>query len=303
MVGVAYGVRLEGDFPFNDLPLATPTGPWIKLEMQRPLVIPSHSGILLASHQTAGRTLNWITHSEDCLVVRFDDSFCFELWFSSNRICCYAVAEVPYLLLRYWILQQILPIFLILSGSFEFLHGTAVSTLTLKEGEVPAGSSCIGFHGPSHAGKSTILSYFLSKGHMLVTDDHLALSSTSVTEVVPSTPFYRPYRAVEDLGIVAENYSPTPRPLKRIYLLQPAAADAKVSLEELSESEAVWTFLKDTQYVWMDESIPGSLSLAARRFRNLSHLTRQVPVLRLHVPRSMERLEEVYDFVRKDLEA
>jgi len=303
MAGVAYGVRLEGDFPLHDLPLAAPSGPWVKLEVRRSSSIPSYSGTLLVSHLTAGKTLSWMTISEDCIVIRFDDSFCFEIWFSSNRICCYALAEVPYLLLRYWILQQILPIFLILSGSFEFLHGTAVSTSTLKEGEVPAGSSCIGFHGPSHAGKSTLLSYFLSKGHMLVTDDHLALSSTNVTEVVPSTPFYRPYRGDEELGVVAENYSPAPRPLKGIYLLQPAAADAEVSSEELTAPEAVWTFLKDTQYVWMDESIPGSLALAARRFRNLSHLSRQVPVRRLHVPRSMERLEEVYDFVRKDLEA
>ncbi len=301
--GIAFGMMIESNFPLNHLPPATIDGPSIELEVHRSSLIPSCSGAFLASYQAAGRTMTWTVLSEDRLVIRLDDSFCFELHLQANRICCFARAEVPDQLLHYWILQQILPIFLILNGSLDFLHCTGVSIHTLHDGDVAPTSGCIGFHGPSHAGKSTILSHFLSKGHFLVADDHLAISNIlNGIEAIPSTPFYRPYRAIEDLGIPAMHYSPDRRPLKRIYLLKPVAADADVFMENVSQSEAVWTFLRDRQYLTSEEGIPRGLALAAKRLKSLCSLASKVPIVRLHVPRSLERLVEVYDLVRDHLE-
>ena len=302
MAGVAYGVRLETNFPLDDLPRSAADEPSIMIDVQRTSDVPTYTGTILTIYPARGRTAT-LTLTDSCFVLQIDDLFCFELWLSAKRIVCFAQHEVPYELLRYWILHQILPLFQMLSGSLAFIHGMAVSTRVAeeKEGSVSQKASCIGFYGESRAGKSTLLSYFLSRGHSLVTDDHLALSTKTYTDAVPTTPFYRPYRAIEDLGFVAENYSPETRPLRRLYMLQPAAPDADIRVEKLNGVEVVSTLLNDLQYTPYDRRVPEFLPVVTGRFRGLSQLARQIPTLRLHVPHSMDRLSEVYDFIQKDV--
>lgn len=286
----------------EDLPQVTAAGPEINLSLRRSNGIPPLGGTICTRYRVTGKLIT-MAMTDETMVIQIDDSLSFELNIPARRIRCFATYETPYKLLRYWILQQVLPIFFILEGSFDFLHCTAVSTLALSdEGrDVPADAGCIGFHGESYAGKSTMLSYFLSRGHVHVTDDHLALSRVEAPYIVPSIPYYRPYRRTEDLGVLAKNYSPDPRPLERIYLLAPEAPDADVSIEEVTRHEALALFLGDRRYVPFDQRVHDYLSLTANRFSNLSKLARCVPVVRLHVPRSLERLPEVYDFIQNDL--
>ncbi len=166
---------------------------------------------------------------------------------------------------------------------------------------VDSKAGCIGFLGDSHAGKSTLLGYFLSRGHALVSDDHLAVSRKNYRDVLPATPYYRPYRAGEDLGHVAALYSPDPTPLQRLFLLEPAPGYADIDLEDLRGTAAIAALLPHIQYNLHNPEVPQLFPLVAERFRGLNQLVRQVPIKRLYVPRAMDRLPEVYDLIQKEL--
>ena len=206
---------------------------------------------------------------------------------------------MPDELLRYWLVQQILPMFLLWNGTAEFLHGMAISAQRVDHRD--SANPCVGFLGDSHAGKSTLLSYFLSKGHALVSDDHLAVSRENYLDVLPATPYYRPYRAGEDLGVVAERFSPEPTPLQRLFLLEPALPYADIEQEELTGLAAISALLPHIQYNLHNPEVPQLFPLVAERFRGLNQLARQVTIKRLYVPRDMARLPEVYDFIQKEL--
>jgi hypothetical protein len=245
------------------------------------------------------RSIHIVSH-ELYVAVQIDLIFGFKLWLTSSRIECFVLNEVSDDLLRYWLLQQILPLFFLLNGSMEFLHGMAVSTLPAPD-LLAASKSCMGFLGESYAGKSTLLSYFLSRDHALVTDDHLALSRQDYTQVLPATPFYRPYRAAEDLGVRAATYSSAPTCLRRLYLLTPAASDSDVRAERLTGMDAITTLFPNIHYSLHNPEKPDFFPLVEDRFRGLADIARRIPFARLHVPRSLDRLPEVYDFIQNDL--
>lgn len=242
-----------------------------------------------------------IVSYDDFVVIQVDTFLSFQLWTKANRICCFALNDVAEDLFRYWILQQILPLFLLFNGTSEFLHGMAVSKHPHHLEQSPASPACIAILGESYAGKSTLLSYYLGQGHALVTDDHLALSRTDYTKVLPSIPFYRPYRAPEDLGLPAKIYSAAPTRLECIYLLQPAPPDAAPQVDMLQGLEAIQALFPSLNYSIHSSKKPNLFPLVEDRFRGLADIVRRVPIARLHVPRSLARLPEVYHFIQKDL--
>jgi len=297
----AYGVGIESNLPFFSLPETEHTDRTICIQFQRVESIQKDEGLSPRPCNAQGRTLHIVPH-ESYVAVQVDLLFSFELWLSSNRIQCQVSKEVSDDLLRYWILQQILPLFLLLKGSCEFLHGMAVSSFPVHggPGQLSSFSDCTAFLGQSHAGKSTLLNYYLSRGHALITDDHLALSREDYTKVWPSIPFYRPYRAAEDLGLPAEAYSPDLVALRRIYLLNPVAADADPQIKLLTGMDAITALFPSLHYSLHNVKMPDLFPLVEDRFRGLADIARRVPIARLYVPRSLERLPEVYDFIQKD---
>lgn len=294
---MAYGVCVESNLDFCELPRVTGSKDAIQIQVERVTSIKADPGISVRSCVAQGRTVHIVSHVS-YVNVQIDLALGFELWVSSRCIYCLALNGVPENLLKYWILQQIIPLFLLLCGSTEFLHGMAVSVTSYRKGQ--RNLPCMGFVGPSYAGKSTLLNYFLSQGHALVADDQLALSRHNYAEIAPTVPFYRPYRAAEELGILTARYSWEVRHLSRLYFLVPCAPEAETRIEKISGIDAVTALFHNIQYGLHNLARPDFFPLVESRFRGIADISRRIPAARLHVPRNLDRLPEVYDLIQND---
>ena len=181
-------------------------------------------------------------------------------------------------LLEYWALHIVLPIFFTIEETYDFLHAGAVEV----EGKP------ILFVAESFGGKSTMTDFFLKQGHTLISDDKVAsYEKNGAFFSVPSIPFHRPYRKMEDLGYFVENVAATPKPIHAIYELEKSMEDAPITITELHGIEK----FKSLRY-----SSEINLSfLKTKRFTFLSRLAKAVPVYRVTVPWDMERLGEVHN--------
>ncbi len=293
-VYTAYGTGIESDFPFGALPLS-PAASSIRFCVSYRESLGDTPVESTKLCQSQGRNI-YVRVEAHTVSVRVGSFASFELNPPSASIDCICLPVVPDELLRYWVIQQILPMYLLWNGSAEFLHGMAVGAIAAV-----ASSPSMGFLGDSHAGKSTLLNYFLSRGHTLVSDDHLAISRRNYLDVLPATPYYRPYRAGEDLGHVAARFSSVATPLQRLYLLEPTFSYADLQVESLTGINAIQALLPHIQYNIHNPGLPQLFPLVAERFSGLNRLVRQVPLKRLSVPRDLNRLPEVYDFIQNDL--
>ena len=296
-VFMAYGECIESDLDFDALPRVARIKNSILIQTERVASIERDMGISVRSCSAQNRTVHIVSHVSH-VNVQVDLVLGFELWFSSRRIRCLALDDTTEDLLKYWILQQIIPLFLLMNGSTEFLHGMAVSATPYRKDQ--SGLSCLGFLGPSYAGKSTLLGYFLSRGHSLVTDDQLALSRRDYAEVLPAAPFYRPYRATEELGVCTAHYSAAPTQLQRLYLMTSASPETGVRIEKLFGMDAVTALFPNVHYSLHNYAKPDFYSLVESRFRGIVDVSRRIPIALLHVPRSLDRLPEVYDLIQND---
>ena len=308
MIGpIAFGVRLESELPLDLLPQVETDGPSIAFEVTRARCLPCVEREPENSYWAQGRHMTVFlgkdtidlssTEAEAGMTAVVAGLLHFELFLTQQRITCVATEGASDESIRYWFLQQILPIFLLFNGSTEFLHATAVNISPTDAGS--DGAVC--FLGCSGIGKSTLLNHFLEQGCALITDEHLALSRSRYNEALPSLPFYRPYRSLEDLGLRAERFSPEPVPLRRMYLLTPDEPDAPVAAHALPPSDTVNAVMLNQQYRIFSPNAPHWLPILRSRFSGLARLTRMVPVRRLYVPRRMDRLPEVYRFIQNDL--
>jgi len=183
-------------------------------------------------------------------------------------------------LLEYWSLHIVLPIFLTIEERYDFLHAGAVEVK----------GSPILFVAESFGGKSTMTDFFIKQNHPMISDDKVALREEEGGFLaISSHPHHRPYRKMEDLGYFVENMAHDPKPIHAIYELDRAAADADISITELSGIEKFKTLRFSSEI---------NLSfLKSKRFDFLSNLARQVPVYKVTVPWDMERLNEVHDAI------
>ncbi len=291
-VYAAYGVGIESDFPFGALPISGENAA-IQLEVTRKVTLGAPPSMLSSLCRAQGRNV-YVQVKDGLILLRIGSFASFHLNTVSSRIGCDCLEIVPDPLLLYWIVQQVLPMFLLWNGTAEFLHGMAVSSgIDTRK--------CIGFLGGSHAGKSTLLHHFLACRHTLVSDDHLAISRKNYSDVLPATPYYRPYRAGEDLGHVAQRFSPCPTPLQRLYLLEPTFAYAPIEAHPVKGMKAIEALLPHIQYNLHNPDLPQLFPLVEERFTGLNRLVREISIKRLHVPRDLNRLPEVYDFIQNDL--
>jgi hypothetical protein len=292
---VAFGVGLRSSISLELLPQLRVNGRVISFTHTRMRQLPVADAQPDNSYPAQGRTMQvrLLQHKvhADKVHVTIVDLLQFELDFSVDHIECIATEDASDDLVRYWFLQQMLPMFLLLNGSTELLHATAVRT----------DSGGVALLGCSGIGKSTLLDYCLSQGGSLITDEHLAFDRSAYTMAVPSLPFYRPYRNAEDLGIRAARFETQPSELRRIYVLKPADASAAVSTEPLTHPELIASLINNRQYNVFNPDRPGFFPLVKKRFAGLASLVRDVPVKRLNVPRAFHRLPEVYQFMQQDL--
>jgi hypothetical protein len=292
---IAYGTGIESELAFDACPRFGQVDRTIDLHVERVAVMPKLGGTLIKDCVAQGRAVDIVYH-DDYVSLQIDQILIFEFRFAEHSIRCKALYNVSEKLLEYWILQQMIPIYLLMSGVAEFLHGMAVSTTPGIDPE----TGCIAFLGESGAGKSTLLGYLMGRGHALVTDDHLVVAREDFRKVYPAPPFYRPYRAAEDQGIPATLYSAAPTHLDRIYLLKPALATTEAQIEELHGFAAVMALNAHIRYTLHNPKKPDFFPMVENRFRGLSELARRVPIARIHVPRSLDRLDEVYRLIQQD---
>ncbi|NOR56213.1 MAG: hypothetical protein GQ531_08385 [Sulfurovum sp.] len=183
-------------------------------------------------------------------------------------------------LLQYWSLHIVLPLLLSIEEKYDFLHA----------GAVEVGNRPILFVAESFGGKSTLTDFFMKQGHTMISDDKVAVyEENNAFLAVPSHPYHRPHRKMEDLGYFVDNVATSPEAIRVIYELERADPTADIYIRELNGIEK----FKSLRY-----SSEINLSfLKTKRFIFLTHLAKVVPVYKITVPWDIERLPEVYNTI------
>lgn len=207
-------------------------------------------------------------------VVRF-------YWKSAHNTLCYELLENGNVqLLSFWLVHLFLPLYFTLEGVYEIFHGGAVES----EG------GALMFAAPSMGGKSTMIDYFLRRGHSLVSDDKIAtLVEGGEFRLVPSHPYHRPYRKFEVLGDLSPSFSSHSCALHALYLLDRNEEGAEITIEELHGFEK-FNALRHHYLYPFD-------FLRLRRFRYLSRILDSVPVFRIRRPWSIQKIPDVYEAI------
>ena len=202
-------------------------------------------------------------------------------WYGGTMVLEYTKHErFTAKLLKYWSLHIVLPLFFIIEEYYDFLHAGAVEV-----DEKP-----ILFIAQSCGGKSTMTDYFMKQGHTMVSDDKVGFFEKNGDYFcVPSHPYHRPYRNMEDLGYVVENMMKSPKPIHAIYLLQKNDPDASIDIAALSGVEKFLALRYNSEInLFFQKPL---------RFEKLMKLAKRVPVYSVKVPWSLERLDEVYESI------
>ena len=202
-------------------------------------------------------------------------------WEEGTSLICYAMdSEGTRELVDYWLLHTLLPLYFTLEEHYAILHAGAVDV---------TGHPVL-FIAESCGGKSTMTDFFIQQGHRMLSDDKVAIYEESgLFFAVPSYPYHRPYRKMEDLGCFVSNFSPKPEPIGTIYELERVQPDASIEIIELSGIE------KFTALRYASEM--NFSFLKPKRFDFLTHLAANVPLFRVHVPWDIDRLSEVYNAI------
>ena len=180
--------------------------------------------------------------------------------------------------LRFWIYHTFSPMVLELQRKYRILHVGAVEI----EGKP------VLFSAFSFGGKSTLIDYFIQKGHTLLSDDSVAIEKREDTYyAIASYPFHRPYREVETLGYPVKNFAIEPKPLHAVYMLVKSEPDAEVKIVELKGIEKFKAFHYSSfvEFSFMKQE----------RFDFFTQMAQQIPMYQVNVPWDLERLHEVYE--------
>jgi hypothetical protein len=209
----------------------------------------------------------------------------FHLCQGEALICCTLVPGVSMQTTMYWLMSFVIPVYLLLDASLEFLHASAV--------EIDGGA--IAFLADAMGGKSTIASFFLDQGHALLTDDQLGIFEKEIFLAVPGIPFVRPYRQVEDVGTPASRFVSNPIPLRALYFLELGSEPTRVT--PISGAHATIALARNRRLL-ASKKLP---HLAKWGFLRIAALSSSIQVSKLAVPRDFKRLREVYEAVLADL--
>jgi hypothetical protein len=190
--------------------------------------------------------------------------------------------------------------------------------LPLHASAVASGDAVTAFLGDSGAGKSTLAACLHRRGHAIVSDDICLLdpSDAANPRVIPVAGWLKLWnQSLEHLGHTPEEehrvYSTddkyrvflpspgdAPRRLTRVVFLEKSeSADASPSLTRLSVPEAVASLMDMTYAVY----IPVLTGQQPRLFRECAGVFRNAQAYRLTRPWSLERTDEVLDFVEREL--
>ncbi len=184
--------------------------------------------------------------------------------------------------LSFWFIHMVLPFYLALEGKYHFLHAASV--------EVDEKS--IVFIAPSMGGKSTMIDFFMSKGHMLITDDKLPVfRKNNKFMTINSYTYHRPHRELETLGTYVKDYCSDLKPIQAFYVLEKSHSSVNTTIEEING------FLK-FQILSHCHLFP----LASSKTGRLSYISQMLDMTKIfsvQIPWDLNRLEEIYEKITR----
>lgn len=180
-------------------------------------------------------------------------------------------------LLKYWLIHTFLPILFTIEDKYYFIHA----------GSVEIDNKPVLFIANSYGGKSTLTDFFIKKNHTMISDDKVATYiKDNKIFCIPSYPYHRPYRKVEDLGIKVENFGKDNKPISKIYNLVKSDSSAKIEIYEIKgiDKFKALRHATDIDLFVNKES----------RFNMLSFIANNIKVYNITLPWDLNRLNEVY---------
>jgi len=208
-------------------------------------------------------------------------------WYSGTSTLYYIPQKnFTSLLLKYWSLHLVLPTFFTLEERYNVLHAGAVDI---------EGKSVL-FVAKSFGGKSTMTDFFIQKGHKMISDDKVAcLEDKGNFFALPSYPYHRPYRTLEDLGYAVKNMATLVKPIHGIYELKKSEPDSMIEIIELKGIQKFKTLRSSNEF---------NLSfLKTIQFAFFFRFSKKIAIYQVSVPWDLERLSEVYETICKHSES
>lgn len=179
-------------------------------------------------------------------------------------------------LLEFWALYLLFSLKITLEDKYDIFHGAGIEV----EGE------CIAFNANCYGGKSTLTDYFVQQGYPVFADDILPIYHQDNTYfALSSYPYIRPNRQKESLGYRVHNVPGAAKPLRRIYLLEKAQADAPVTIEKVTGLDRFRTFhyRAKNQFEFLGPHL----------LKKHCKMALDIPIYRITLPWDKSRLEEI----------
>lgn len=214
--------------------------------------------------------------------------WCFEInnairfyWLGKSNLVYYErYAGCTIQQLSFWFIHIFLPYYLALEQKFDLFHAGVI--------ELGHGASL--FIAPSMGGKSTTIECFIQNGHALLSDDKApVIESGNKFVTIPSYPYNRPYRKLEDIGHPALQYKDEALPITCIYSLKRVEDNDEVIIEALNFVEAFPILMPSYLYAFDFTH--------AKRLVFISSMMQTIPMFKVSVPNDLQRLEEVYQAI------
>ncbi len=202
-------------------------------------------------------------------------------WESGSGIINYIPgSEFTRELLRYWFLHTMLMFYLKMERCYLFLH----------TGAVRVAEKSILFTAHSCGGKSTMTDYFIRQGHAMISDDLMPVDRVNgVYRAIPSYPYHRPHRGVEDLGFFVSNVPSEPTSFDALYRLKRSDPDSAIVITELKGIEKFKVLRYSARVNFSFDKVLD--------VQYLAEMAKVIPVYEITIPWDKERLHEVYEVI------
>lgn len=193
-------------------------------------------------------------------------------WKEGERRVYVQIQDEKYL---FWFVHQVLPFYLHMEGIRFFFHAGAVFD----------GEGAMLFCAPSMGGKSTLTDRFVAGGFSYISDDKCAIVDRD-DEILCARSHYfrRPYRRFETLGEYTEGSVDSFVSLSALYVMHKVEEMEEIGIDRLYGAEKIFSLTPHILYGGFDKA-------SAMKF--LARISSKVPVYRVSLPWSMERLDEV----------
>ena len=240
--------------------------PWVEMTRRK---VRYYTNIPFENSKTID---SWALEIEDVVIL---------IWDGKTNIISYIEGEeYTTKLLEFWVLHTFFPLVLELANIYHILH---VSAVQIKD-------KTILFSAFSGGGKSTLIDYFIQKGHVIYGDDTIAIHKDENNyEVIASYPYHRPYRKPEVLGYPIVNFGTDVQLLSHIYQLEKSESNAEIEIMELTGVEKF-----EAIYQSMFVTFEG---MQKERYLFATKMAKHVKVFKITMPWDKERLEEVYQAI------